>query len=336
LAVVPDLSELDELVRVEGFGGVVRIDRDGEILYQRAFGFANRAYEVPNTVDTQFGIASGVKGLTALTVVSLIADGRLDLTTTARSVLGADLPLISDSVTIEHLLAHRSGIGDFLDEDVWGDVTDYVLTVPGSELATTEDYLRVLDGHATKFAAGERFSYCNGGYAVLALIAERVSGVPFPDLVSARVCTPAGMHDTAFLRSDELPARAAVGYLAIDGLRSNVLHLPVRGTGDGGIYSTVADVHSFWPALFAGRIVSAEWVKEMTRPRSTADSDSARYGMGFWLHATSDVVWLEGYDAGVSFRTTHEPATNLTHTVIANWSDGAWPIVRRINELLGV
>ena len=324
------------MARIEGFSGVVRIDRDGEILYRRGFGFANRAYEVPNTVATQFGIASGVKGLTALTVVSLIADGRLELTTTARSVLGADLPLISDAVTIEHLLAHRSGIGDYLDEDEWGDVTDYALTVPGNELATTEDYLRVLDGHATKFAAGERFSYCNGGYVVLALIAERVGGAPFPDLVSERVCAPAGMHDTAFLRSDELPARAAIGYLAVDGLRSNVLHLPVRGTGDGGIYSTVADMHAFWPALFGGRIVPDEWVKEMTRPRRTTGSDAARYGMGFWLHTTSVVVWLEGYDAGVSFRTTHDPATNVTHTVIANWSDGAWPAVRAIDRLLGL
>ncbi len=210
------------------------------------------------------------------------------------------------------------------------------MTVPVHELATTEDYLRVLDGHAPKFAAGERFSYCNGGYVVLALIAERVSGVPFPDLVSERVCAPAGMDDTAFLRSDELPARAAIGYLAVDGLRSNVLHLPVRGSGDGGIYSTVADMHALWAAFFAGRIVSDEWVKEMTRPRRTAGSDAARYGMGFWLHPTSAVVWLEGYDAGVSFRTTHDPATNVTHTVVANWSDGAWPAVRAIDQLLGL
>jgi len=333
---VVDLSELEATIGIEGFSGVVRIDRDGEVLYGRAFGFANRAYELPNTVDTQFGLANGVKGMTALTVVSLIADGRLDLATTARSVLGDDLPLIAEAVTVEHLLAHRSGIGDYLDEDGDDAITDYVMTVPGHELATTEHYLRVLEGHAPKFAAGERFSYCNGGYAVLALIAERVSGVPFADLVSERVCEPAGMHETAFLRSDELPGRAAVGYLAADGLRSNVLHLPVRGSGDGGIYSTAADMHSFWSALYAGRIVSDEWVKEMTRPRSTAESDSARYGMGFWLHATSDVVWLEGYDAGVSFRTTRDPTTHLTHTVIANWSDGAWPIVRAIDQLFGL
>ena len=154
-------------------------------------------------------------------------------------------------MTIEHLLAHRSGIGDYLDEDA-GDfeLSDYLMPVPVHELATTEDYLAVLDGHPTKFAPEERFAYCNSGYVVLALIAERVSGVPFPDLVRERVCEPAGMRDTEFLRSDELPGSAALGYLEIDGVwRSNVFHLPVRGSGDGGIYTTVGDVSSLWKAF---------------------------------------------------------------------------------------
>src|SRR4029077_14232596 len=107
--------------------------------------------------------------------------------------------------------------------------------------------------------------------------------------------------DTAFLESDELPGRAAVGYLAADGLKTNVLHLPVRGNGDGGIYSTAADVHAFWRALFAGRIVPARWVKAMIRPRSEVPSESRRYGLGFWLHESNDTVMLVGFDAGVSF-----------------------------------
>jgi CubicO group peptidase (beta-lactamase class C family) len=96
-------------------------------------------------------------------------------------------------VTVEHLLAHRSGIGDFLDEDVDGAIDDYVLPVPVHELRTTEQYLRVLDGHPRKFAPGAEFSYCNGGYVLLALMVERVSRVPFSDLVEQRVCAPAGM-----------------------------------------------------------------------------------------------------------------------------------------------
>ena len=281
---------VDAIADENGFAGVVSVDRGGQIEFVRAYGFAHRAYEIPNTVDTRFAIASGTKGLTALAVVSLIEHDALRLSTTARSVLGKDLPLIGDDVTIEHLLAHRSGIGDYFDEEAGHEITDYVMTVPVHELATTEQYLAVLDGHPAKFAAGERFSYCNSGYVVLALIAERVSGVPFHDLVRQRVCAPAGMRDTEFLRSDELPERTAVGYLPIEGVsRTNVFHLPVRGSGDGGIYSTAADISLFWRSLFAGAIVSGEWVAEMVRPRSDVPSESRRYGLGFWLHRSSDI-----------------------------------------------
>jgi CubicO group peptidase (beta-lactamase class C family) len=319
-----------------GFSGVVSVDRAGEVEFAQAYGLADRAHQVPNTTDTQFGIASGTKGLTALAIVSLISDGALTLGTTARSVLGTDLPLISGDVTVEHLLAHRSGIGDYFDEEAEDDPSGYVLTVPVHELATTEQYLAVLGGYPAKFAAGERFSYCNGGFVVLALIAERVSGVPFHDLVTERVCRPAGMPGTGFLRSDELPGRAALGYLPLAGAsRTNVFHLPVRGSGDGGIYTTVSDISSLWQALFAGQVVPQRWVDEMMRPRSDVPAESMRYGLGFWLASSGGTVSLVGSDPGVSFRSVCDPRSALTHTVISNTSDGAWRISGLLDGLLG-
>jgi hypothetical protein len=142
------------------------------------------------------------------------------------------------------------------------------------------------------------------------------------------------MRDTEFLRSDELPGRVALGYLEVDGgWRSNVFHLPVRGSGDGGIYTTVEDIRSLWSAFFAGRIVSPEWVAEMVRPRSEVPSESSRYGLGFWLHASTDVAILEGMDAGVSFRSMHDPRSDTTSTVVSNTTDGAWPVARFLAEL---
>jgi CubicO group peptidase (beta-lactamase class C family) len=325
---------VDRLAAETRFSGVVRVDRGDRVAFAKAYGFAHRGHSIPNTIDTQIGIASGTKGLTALTVVSLIEAGTLALDTTARSVLGDDLPLIDDEVTVEHLLAHRSGIGDYLDEEVYDDIAAYVMPIPVHELASTEDFLRVLDGHATKSKPGERFEYNNGGFVVLALIAERAAGASFHDLVEQRVCAPAGMRSTAFLRSDELPGTAAVGYLAADGLRTNGLHLPVRGTGDGGVYSTAADIHALWAALYEGRIVSMEWVAEMTRSRSEAPADSARYGLGFWLHESSNSVRLVGHDAGASFWTVHDPVGDFTYTVLSNTSEGAWPIAKHLDEEL--
>jgi CubicO group peptidase (beta-lactamase class C family) len=328
-------SELDAIAAEAGFSGVVRVDGPDGVELERAYGLAQRGYGIANEVETRFAIASGAKGLTALAVMSLVEDGTLELATTARSVLGPDLPLVDDGVTVEHLLAHRSGIGDYYDEDVALDVSAYVLPVPVHELATTEEYLAVLEGHPTKFPPGERFSYSNGGYVVLALIAERASGIPFHDLVRERVTGPAGMADTEFLRSDELPGRTALGYLQIDGAwRTNVLHLPVRGSGDGGVYTTAKDVDALWRALFAGVIVPRGRVEEMTRPRSDVPP-KRRYGLGFWLHGTSDTVLLVGSDAGVSFYSGSDPHSGKGFAVLSNTSDGAWPAGRLLVEWLG-
>ncbi len=70
-------------------------------------------------------------------------------------------------------------------------------------------------------------------------------------------------------------------------------------------------------------------------PRSDWPEESERYGLGFHLHATDDAVWLEGYDAGVSFTSLYQPSSSITWTVISNWARGAWPIVALVGDRLG-
>ncbi|MGZ8803736.1 MAG: serine hydrolase domain-containing protein [Microbacterium sp.] len=323
----------DAAAQKGSFTGVVTIDVGDRRVYERTDGFADRAFRVPNTTATRFAIASGGKTFTALAVLRLVEEGVLSLDTRVRGILGADLPLIDDGVTVEHLLSHSSGIGDYLDEEVDGDVADYVLPVPVHLLAETEAFVPMIDGFAQSFAPGARFAYCNGGYIVLALIAERAGGREYHDLVEAEVVARAGMTQTSFLRSDELPADAARGYLFAEGDRTNVLHLPVRGNGDGGIYSTVDDLRAFWHALVGGRIVTPRTVEAMIRPRFDVPDEGMRYGLGLWLGATGPQLIMEGYDAGVSFRSTHNPETDTTITVIGNSSEGGWPLIYTLADL---
>jgi CubicO group peptidase (beta-lactamase class C family) len=117
----------------------------------------------------------------------------------------------------------------------------------------------------------------------------------------------------------------------LDGVdRSNVFHLPVMATGDGGIHATAADISKFWRALFAGEIVGS--VEEVVRPRCVVPAEGRRYGLGFWLDESSDTVMLVGYDAGASFKSTHDPHTGTTRTVLSNTSPGAWPIARALTS----
>jgi CubicO group peptidase (beta-lactamase class C family) len=321
-----------EIAVEEALSGVVRIDLDGETVTEVAFGQAHRGLGIEMTTGAQLAIASGNKAFTALVTMSLVEQGVLALDSRVRSILGDDLPLVDDRVTVEHLLAHRSGIGDYLDEDAVEDPNAYLMAVPVHELVTTDDYIAILDGHPAKFAPGERFEYCNGGYVILALITERVCGRPYHDLVEERVCKPAGMTDTAFLRSDSLPGKAALGYLDDHGLTTNVFHLPVRGSGDGGIYTTAADIHAFWEALMSGRIVSSATVTEMSKPRSDA-TDGLRYGLGLWI-GPGDAVSIHGFDTGVGFVSVHDPSRHLTFSVLSNTTRGAWPCSQRILQIV--
>ena len=328
-----DPESIETAAAERAFTGVVTVDSADERIFERARGFAHRAFEVPNTVDTQFGIASGSKAFTALAIMRLVEDGALSLDTRARQILGTDLPEIDDAVTIEHLLTHTSGIGDYLDEEAEWEPSDYVLAAPVHTLTTAEAFLPLVDGFPQSFAPGERWAYCNGSYIVLAIILERVTGEVYHDIVRRLVFAPAGLGSTDFLRLDELPGTAALGYLFDEGDRVNTLNLPVLGNGDGGAFTTAADLHRFWRALFAGQIVSPDTVAEMVRPRHVPD-EGMRCGMGFFLHATAPAVLIEGYDAGVSFQSAHLPASATTASVLGNSSEGAWPVVRVVTDAI--
>ncbi|GAA1784663.1 serine hydrolase domain-containing protein [Agromyces lapidis] len=320
---VLDRTALDAAVRKASFTGVVTVDVGDERRFERVEGYAHRALHVPNTTQTRFAIASGAKTFTALAVLRLIEEGVLSLDTRVRGILGADLPLIDDDVTVAQLLTHTSGIGDYLDETADWNASDYVLSDPVHLLADTEAFVPVVDGYPQASRPGTRFAYCNGGYIVLALIAERASGTTYHDLVDAEVCARAGLGRTSFLRSDDLPGDAALGYLFEEGDRTNVLHLPVRGNGDGGIWTTADDLHRFWRALTEGRIVNEETFEQMTRPAFAG----VRYGMGISLGAKSPRLIIEGHDAGVSFRSVHNRDTATTLSVLGNSSEGAWPVI---------
>ena len=113
-----------------------------------------------------------------------------------------------------------------------------------------------------------------------------------------------------------------------------MLHLPVRGNGDGGIYSSVDDLHLFWQALVAGRIVGPELVETMITPavRRAGRRDCATVSAAGCI-ATGAAILIEGYDAGVSMRSIHDPASRTTATVLANSSEGAWGVAGELLSL---
>lgn len=321
-------AAVEEAIASSDFSGVAAVDIGDDRVFQASSGHAHRASATPNSLDTRFAIASGSKAFTALAVMRLVDDGLIDLDAPIRTWLNDELPLLDPGLSVRHLLTHTGGLEDYLDESEESSLDDYVLDLPVHTLTRAESFLPLLAGLGQATSPGSGFAYSNAGFVILALIIERVTGQVFQDSVDQLVFTPAGLQDTAYLRLDELPADTATGYLFATGDRANTLHLPVRGNGDGGAYTTTDDLHLFWRALFNAEILPIKAVHRMVGPVSDVPEENMRYGMGFWLERVGNAVVMEGCDAGVSFRSTHDPDTQTTVTILSNTSDGAWPVVR--------
>lgn len=326
-----EADRIDAVIMRTEFSGVVHVVR-GDVVFARAAGLADRARGIANTLDTRFAVASGTKALTAMAVLSFVAEGRFPLDAPARGLLGPAADVVTPEVTIRQLLSHTSGIGDYLDEDEVPDIETHFLEIPADRLAAPLDFLPLLRGRPARFAPGTGVSYCNAGYVILALLLEAVSGRSYPDVVTRRVCEPAGLQATALLRLDDLPPSAAVGYLPRQGWVDNRALVPVRGGGDGGAYSTAEDIGRLWKAFFGGRIVPQDLVAEAVRPQHDVREGAQAFGLGFWLDRERKRVRLEGQDPGISFASTFEPATGCLATIVSNTTYGAWPVAREVAD----
>ncbi len=321
-------DEVSRLAEEVNFSGVVRLEHHGETVAEFARGYSRRADQIDNRLDTRFATASATKGLTALTIASLVESGELSLDALVGELAGGDvLPLVDRRVTVAHLLSHTSGVGDYLDEETLGDDDDHILEVSAHLLERPSDYLQFVSRPPQVFEPGDRFAYNNGAFVMLSIIIERLTG-SFHETVAERVLGPAGITEGGFFRSDDLPANTALGYLKNG--KTNVFHLPVIGAGDGGIYLTLNDVSALWRNFFSGEIVSNSMVERMTTAVHMGEN-GVGYGLGFWLHHNGDSVALEGADAGVSFRSLTRRSTGTGYTVISNTTTDAWPLIKYLD-----
>lgn len=320
------------------FSGVVLIRRGAEVIHAQGYGLAHRAEAIPNQITTRFGTASGTKTFTAAAVCQLADTGQIDLDAPISHYLGDRLPPLDPGVTVHHLLAHTSGIADYLDDHLSAeDYAALFMRYPVQTLRGPADYLPMFPG-GMAFMPGERFAYNNGGYILLALLVETQSGMPYAHYVEEQVFAKAGMADSGFFASDQLPARTALGYLAGNGDgsgRTNVFLLPIRGGGDGGAYVTAPDMGKFWEALLGDRLVSRHMRERMLSIQATDGNDpSEHYGYGVWI--TTDAAGrisryaAIGSDQGVDFASALLPQHDSLVTIISNAQGPTWAILRQV------
>jgi CubicO group peptidase (beta-lactamase class C family) len=333
---------LSASIDAHAFSGVVSIRQHGAVLYERAAGYADRSNRVANTLDMRFGIASGTKFFTALATGKLIAEGNLSFDTKLSECVALNFPHYSPDITIRHLLTHTSGVPDYLDEEKIMDFENFALAKPCYELKGPRDYLDIFPNEPMKFARGARFSYSNGGYILLGVVIEAITGMRYQSYVEQVIFKAAGMNRSGFFALNQMPEQTAQGYIEGkegEGWRTNIYVLPIVGASDGGAFTTVEDVAKLWRAFWAGEIVPKALVEIYASPfvKAEGEGEHTWCGHGLWLSERAPQQWevaIEGGDAGVSFKSSVMRDHDLQVTVISNTSRGAWPILEDIETVL--
>jgi CubicO group peptidase (beta-lactamase class C family) len=288
------------------FSGVVLVARGHEVLFQEAYGAQSIQPEHRTTISTRFCIGSMGKMFTAVAILQLVQQGHLKLADTVATLLPAyPNAALARQVTVEHLLTHSGGTGDFFGPEY---------EKHKAELKTPFDYIRIFGAREPAFTPGSRWGYSNFGFILLGAIVERVTGSPWEACLDERVFRVAGMTSTSASASQSDTASPCTGAGAT-GLRALPYYV---GSPAGGGYSTSDDLHCFGVALTEGRLLDATHLALFTQPRIPAGT--ANWSLGLRVTTRNGATWFGhgGGAPGVNADFAIYPAADYRTVVLSN------------------
>ena len=277
----PDPAAIDAYVRAEMGrlhvpGLSLAVVKDGQVVYQQAYGLANVELNVPVTADTVFQIQSITKTFTATAVMMLVEDGKLALDNPIGKYLDGT-PESWNAITLRHLLSHTSGIKDFINE-------------PTASLRIDVTEQEVFDATAPRplnFTPGEKYAYSNTNYHLLAMIIRKVTGQSYADFLAERVFRPLGMDHTRVQDLSALIPGRADGYLWRDDrlVHGEYIAQSILSYGGGGILSTTTDLAKWDAALRTEKLLKKSTLEQMFTPVTLNDGGKSTYGLGWGVGA---------------------------------------------------
>jgi len=235
-------TKINELVSLysdyEGFNGAILVAHEGEIIYKKGFGLANMEWGISNQVDTKFQIASVTKPFTALLIMQLVAENKLDLHTPITTYL-PDYPKENgNQITIHHLLTHTSGT--VRDYESYKKIKKYPDRQQPKQLVSEFSNLPL------EFEPGERFEYSNSGYLILGYIIESITGKSYETVLQEKILGPLKMKNTGVDKHRPILKNRANGYFKGFGEYYNSDYIDMSSiTGVGNIYAIVEDLFLF-------------------------------------------------------------------------------------------
>ncbi len=335
------------------FSGVCLVKRGNEALFSGAYGYANRAFCIPNQLDTRFDAASVTKIFTAAAVLALVENGQLRLDDNIADVIDLRGTRIPGDVTIHHLLSHTSGIADDADEESGESYADLFIDHPNYAIRKCADFLPNFAYKKPNFKAGTAYRYNNCAFILLGLAMEKATGMDCRDYMAERIFEPCAMADTAFCAMDDINANTAEGYVArcggdgaFLGWKKNIYSYPPMGTPDGGVYTTAEDLHAFTRALCAGKVLGRPYTDMLLRPQcafvraarwNAAPGTRVRYGYAFeFIEIDGEIfcMYKDGQNSGVAAAHAYYPAGGVTVSILANQDCNVWQMHREIQTEL--
>jgi CubicO group peptidase (beta-lactamase class C family) len=257
-------EKIDELLGryhdIGEFNGSALVAAGGEVVFEKGYGLANIEWGMPNGPDTKFRLASVTKQFTAMLIMQLVQEGRLDLDASLADLLPYYRKETGSRVTLHQLLNHTSGIPSYTGRpEFWEDAA----RDPHEVREFVEDFC----SGDLEFEPGSEFRYNNSGYFLLGAIIEEATGKPYEQVLGERILQPLGMDSTGYDRHDLIIERRAAGYDRVaDGfVNSRYLDMSAPYSA-GALYSTVQDMHRWDRALYGESLLSADWKRRMFEP----------------------------------------------------------------------
>lgn len=314
-----DSSDTDDLFKhynnTDTPGIAVSVLKDGKVIYQNGFGMANLEYGIPITEHTKFHVASLSKQFTAFMILSLQDEGLLSINDDVRTYI-PELPDYGNTITINHLLTHSSGL-----RDQWR-----LLELAGwrlDDVIKTEQIFKLITNQkALNFVPGDNFKYSNSGYTLLAIIVERITETSFADYAKQLIFDPLDMKDSFFYDDhEEMMSNRAYSYKRVD-QKLKKSNLNFATVGPTSLFTTIEDMNK-WANNFRNRTIGNKAIfKVMNQKAKKNDGSVSSYAKGQFVknHKGFKMIYHSGSDAGYRCYFARFPELGYQFILFANAS----------------
>jgi len=300
----------------QGPGACVLVIYQGDVVFSKGYGLADLSVETPISTETNFRLASISKQFTAMCIMILNSRGQLDFDQKLTDFF-PDFPSYGNTITIRHMLHHTSGLRDYFD----------IISDTLTQQLRDQDVLNLMMAqNSTYYNPGSEYRYSNSGYALLALIVEHISGQSFADFLNENIFLPLDMLGTvAYEEGISTVFNRAYGYtFSNDIYRLNDQSLTSAVLGDGGIYSSTADMVSWDQALYTAQLVPFDVLNEAFISGTLNSGAKIGYGFGWILDTYLYRKRVSHTGSTTGFKNVYQryPNERLSIIVLTNRSTG--------------